>query len=127
MPMQIFRQIGRFGVVGAVATGVHLVVGLGLHHGAGLVPFWANLVAFCCALGVSFLGQTRLTFPDATADGGAFLRFAGVALTGLALNQVLVWLVTSAFGGPYWLALTIIFATVPWITFALLKFWALRH
>ena len=106
---------------------MHVVLGLTLHNGFGMAPFWANLVAFCCALGVSFIGQTRLTFPDATADGHAFLRFVSVALTGLALNQTMVWVVTSALDGPYWLALAIIVLTVPWITFALLKFWALRH
>ncbi len=125
--MRIFGQISRFGFVGLAATGVHVVMGLTLHHGLGLGAFWANFLAFCCALGVSFIGQTRLTFPDATADGHAFLRFATVALTGLALNQGLVWVVASALGGPYWLALTIIVMTVPWITFALLKFWALRR
>ncbi|HUF87690.1 MAG TPA: GtrA family protein [Thermohalobaculum sp.] len=125
--MQLLKQISRFGLVGVVATAVHVAVGLGLHNGLGMAPLWANLIAFGCALGVSFLGQTRLTFPDAQAGGGAFLRFATVAVSGLGLNQAVVWVVTSAFGGPYWLALAIIVATVPWITFALLKFWALRH
>lgn len=91
-----------------------------------MVPFWANLVAFSSAVGVSFLGQTRLTFPNATADSAAFARFASVAITGLALNQAIVWIVTSAFHGPYWLALAIIVSTVPGLTFVLLKFWALR-
>ena len=125
--MQLLRQISRFGFVGVLATATHVGVGMGLHRGVDMAPLWANLVAFCCALGVSFLGQTRLTFPGAAADGGAFLRFTTVAITGLALNQAIVWVVTSALGGPYWLALAIIVATVPWITFGLLKFWALRH
>lgn len=125
--MQLFRQLSRFGVVGIVATVTHVAVGLGLHEGLGVTPLWANLVAFLTALGVSFLGQTRLTFPDATADGGAFLRFTTVAVTGLGLNQAIVWGVTGALGGPYWVALAVIVATVPWLTFALLKFWALRR
>lgn len=125
--MQLLGQISRFGFVGIAATMVHVGVGLSLHNGAGVVAFWANLVAFCCALGVSFIGQTRLTFPQASTDGGAFLRFASVAVTGLGLNQAIVWVAVSLLGGPYWLALIVIIATVPWITFALLKFWALRH
>ena len=125
--MQTLRQISRFGFVGIVATAVHVGVGLGLHEGAGLRPLWANLVAFGCALGVSFLGQTRLTFPDSTADGGAFVRFAVVAVSGLGLNQSIVWLVTSVFARPYWLALVIVIFTVPGITFLLLKFWALKR
>ena len=124
---QLVAQLSRFGFVGVLATVVHVVLGLSLHNGLGMAAFWANLLAFCCALGVSFVGQTRLTFPHATADAGAFLRFVTVALTGLALNQAIVWVVTSALERPYWLALAIIVLTVPWITFALLKFWALRH
>lgn len=125
--MKRLDQIARFGFVGVLATAVHVAVGMGLNAGAGVAPFWANLVAFCCALGVSFLGQTRLTFPGASAGRGAFARFSVVAVTGLGLNQAIVWLVTSVFGSPYWLALAIIIATVPWATFLLLKFWALRH
>jgi putative flippase GtrA len=125
--MTTLRQLSRFGVVGIIATAVHVTVGLGLHNGLGMRPLWANLIAFCCALMVSFLGQTRLTFPDATADGGAFVRFTTVAVTGLSLNQIIVWLVTSLFAGPYWLALIIIICTVPGLTFLLLKFWALRR
>lgn len=124
--MQLSQQLARFGVVGLLTTVVHVTVGLALHHGIGMAPFWANLVAFACAITASFVGQSRLTFPDATADGGAFLRFTVVALTGLALNQAIVWVVVSAFGGPYWLALAIIVGTVPWISFALLRFWALK-
>ena len=125
--MQSLKQISRFGFVGVLATVVHVSVGLGMHDGAGMPALWANLIAFCCALGVSFFGQTRLTFPDSTADGGAFARFAVVAVSGLGLNQLIVWVVTSLFGSPYWLALVIIIFTVPGCTFLLLKFWALRR
>ncbi len=125
--MTALRQLSRFGFVGILATVVHVGVGLGLHEGGGMRPLWANLIAFGCALGVSFFGQTRLTFPDSTADGSAFVRFAVVAVSGLALNQTIVWVVTSVFASPYWLALVIIIFTVPGITFLLLKFWALRR
>jgi len=124
--MKLFRQIGWFGAVGLTATAVHVSVGLALNKGLGLTPFWANLVAFCCALGVSFTGQTRFTFPGSAAEG-AFVRFTLVALLGLGLNQSLVWLISSVLGAPYEVALAIIVFTVPGVTFLLLKFWALRR
>ena len=125
--MAALRQLSRFGFVGILATATHVGVGLGLHEGADMRPLWANLTAFGCALGVSFFGQTRLTFPDSTADGGAFVRFAVVAVSGLGLNQLIVWMVTSVFASSYWLALAIIVSTVPGLTFLFLKFWALRR
>ncbi|MDH3666688.1 MAG: GtrA family protein [Paracoccaceae bacterium] len=121
------KQISSFGVVGLIATAVHVVVGLGLHDGIGLAPLVANFFGFCAALCVSFFGQTRFTFPAATANLTAFIRFASVALSGLALNQLIVWVMTSLLGQPYWLALIIILSTVPVVTFMLLKFWALRR
>jgi putative flippase GtrA len=126
-PMVALRQLSRFGFVGILATAVHAAVGLGLNEGVGLHAFWANLIAFCCALGVSFFGQTRLTFPDSTAGGVAFSRFVVVTLVGLVLNQIIVWVATSLFDIPYWLSLPIIFCTVPVVTFMLLKFWALKR
>lgn len=125
--MMALKQLSRFGFVGLIATAVHTTVGLGLEYSAEMQPFWANLIAFCCALGVSFFGQTRLTFPNSAADGVAFSRFAIVALAGLALNQIIVWVATSHFDIPYWLSLPIIFCTVPVVTFFLLKFWALKR
>ncbi len=121
------KQLSSFGVIGLIATAVHVIVGLGLHNGLGIAPLVANFFGFCCALCVSFFGQTRFTFPAATADLSAFVRFASVALTGLGLNQLIVWIVTSPLGQPYWLALIIILSTVPVVTFMLLKFWALRR
>ena len=125
--MQALKQLSRFGFVGVLATAVHVGVGLGLHEGIGMLPFWANIIAFACALCVSFYGQTRLTVPESTADRGAFMRFSVVAVSGLGLNQLIVWLMTSVFTYPYWLALVVIIFTVPVATFLLLKFWALRH
>lgn len=125
--MFLLKQLSRFGFVGVIATAVHALIGLGLHNGLGISPLVANFFGFGCALCVSFFGQTRLTFPAATADTRAFARFATVAVTGLAFNQLIVWIVTGLLVQPYWLALCIILATVPWITFLLLKFWALRH
>lgn len=123
----IVSRVWRFGVVGVIATVVHVTVGMGLHHGAGASPLWANGVAFCVAVVVSFLGQTRLTFPESTADSAAFLRFFAVALFGFGLNQLIVWLVTEPFGGPYWVGLAIVVASVPVVTFTALRYWALRH
>jgi putative flippase GtrA len=125
--MASLKQISRFGFVGILATATQVSVGLGLNKMLGLAPLVAHPIAFCCALCVSFLGQTRLTFPSATADKSAFVRFTAVALLGLSLNQLIVWIVTSLMARPYEIAMAITIATVPFVTFLLLKFWALRR
>lgn len=119
-------RIWRFGLVGFVATLVHAGVGMGLHHGAGMSPLWANFFAFTAAVVVSFVGQSRLTFPEATADRRAFGRFVCVALFGLGLNQVIVGIVTGPFGQPYWVGLALVVTTVPVATYNLMRLWAFR-
>ena len=59
--MLILEQLSRFGFVGVMATAVHVGVGLGLNEFAGFPPLWANLIAFGCALGVSFFGMIWTT------------------------------------------------------------------
>lgn len=118
-------RIMRFGAVGIAATAVHTVIGLGLHYGLGMAAFWANVIAFSCAVVVSFTGQTRLAFPEAEANRAAFAKFIVVAVTGLLMNQLIVWIFASQ-GWPYWLALCVIYVTVPAGTFVALRFWALR-
>ena len=119
-------RLWRFGLVGLLATAVHVGVGLGLHHGAGLSPLWANGAAFSVAVGVNFAGQARLTFPEAAAGARALLRFVAAALAGFALNQLIVGAVTGPLGGSYWVALVIVLASVPALSFCAMRFWAFR-
>ena len=121
-------RIWRFGVVGFLSTIVHVGVGMGLHHGVGMSPLWSNGLAFTAAVIFSFYGQSRVTFPEATADGSAFLRFFAVACVGFALNQIIVWVVTGPlFEQPYWVGLAIVVTTVPVATFNMMRFWAFRR
>ena len=120
-------RVWRFGVIGGISTFIHISIGMGMHHGLGATPLWSNAVAFICALMWSFWGHSRVTFPEGPSDGSAFVRFATVALMGLALNQIIVWIVTGLLGGPYWLGLAIVVTTVPVVTFGCLRYWAFRH
>ena len=124
--MRLILQFSRFATVGLLSTAAHVATGLTAHHGLGMVPFNANLLAFAVALCVSFLGQTALAFPGARRSPKSFSRFSVVAVTGLLLNQAIVIAVTGWIGAPYWAALALIVATVPPLTFIALKFWALR-
>ena len=119
-------RLGRFGLVGLIATAIHVGVGLGLHHAFAVPPLWANGVAFSVAVVANFAGQSRLTFPEAVAGGRAFLRFVIAALLAFLLNQLIVWAVTGPLGRPYWVALAIVLASVPVLSFCAMRFWAFR-
>ncbi len=122
----LLRQIATFGAAGVIATLVHVVIGVSLNRLAGLPPFTANLIAFPAATCVTLLSNSRLTFKGHGGGAQSFAKGLATVLFGLALNQIIVVIVADMLGYPYEIALIVIIATVPAVTFLLFKFWAFR-
>ena len=122
----LIRQIATFGVAGVIATLVHVIIGVTLNRFVGLTPFTANLIAFPLATCVTLFGNSQLTFRGYGGGARSLLKALATVLFGLALNQILVEIVTAHLGYSYEVALIVIIATVPAATFLLFKFWAFR-
>jgi putative flippase GtrA len=124
-------QLGRFGVVGGLATLIHALafaVALEILHARPLI---ANLVGFALALCLSFVGHLRWTFraelsgrrPDLPR---MFFRFALVALTGLLLNSLIVFVVVEQLALDYRFAMLLMVTVVPLFLFWQSKRFAFR-
>ncbi|MGA0607959.1 GtrA family protein [Phenylobacterium sp. VNQ135] len=120
----IVRQAAVFAAVGAAATGTHVAAALAFRHLAGLDPLTANLLAYLCAVGVSYLGNARLTFGRPALHGGQFLRFLVVSLFGLGVTQGLTWLLVEQAGWPFAAGLAVVAVVTPAATFTASKLWA---
>ncbi|WP_280567464.1 GtrA family protein [Chromohalobacter sp. 296-RDG] len=111
----------RFGLVGVMATGAHLLVaGVLLGLWPNMSEFVANIVAFLVAFQISLIGHRRLTF----RRRGRARRFFLVAASGFILNNgVLATLlaVTPLHG---FIAVAIATLTVPVLTYLASRFWA---
>lgn len=118
----LFRQASRFAVVGGLATVTHLAVALAANSLLKLPPLTANLAGYVCAVLVSYFGNARWSF-EKTRDWGQFARFILMSLAGLALNQAITWVATGPLGLPFWLALGIVVAVVPIVTFVVARIW----
>jgi putative flippase GtrA len=119
----VVRQFGRFVAVGAAATATHVGVAMALVE-SGTVGFSvANIVAFCVALVVSYLGNHGWTFAAVGAHARRFPRFAVVAVMGLALNQLIVFLTVGLAGWNYRIALAVVVLVVPGLSFAVNRRW----
>lgn len=123
-----FVQGLKFGTVGAAATGVHVVAFILWIELAGLAPIWANVAAFCVAVTVAFTGHFSWTFshhagPDKPGLHGTFAKFVVVALAGLAMNSLCVYLIVDALSLSYIFAAVLMSTVVPACVFALSKFW----
>jgi putative flippase GtrA len=119
-------QVPLFVVVGGAATLTHVTAALLARELAGLSPLGANLVGYGCAVGVSYLGNARLTFGRRALHGPQFLRFLVVSLAGLGVTQALTWLLTQRLGWPFWAALGVVGVATPAFTFTLSRVWAFR-
>ena len=121
--MKRLPQPGRFALVGAVATAVHLIVASTAII-AGLAPLWANPLAFSVAFAFSYSGHKGWTF--AATDGAArwtLPRFFAVALAGLAVQQAALALFL-AIGAPEIAALAVAVLGAAGLTYLLSRDWA---
>ncbi len=124
MAVELLRLV-KFGALGAVATGVHMAVAVGLTTLLAMNPYLANLVAFLLAFLVSYAGHYYVTFAG-LADRflGPIRAFFVIAALGfLANNGLLLWLLGRHFLGESQ-ALIIAALIVPAISFLAARFWA---
>jgi putative flippase GtrA len=124
--MKLVREINCFVLVGLAATACNYGVALLAHQLMGLGPYAANTVGYGLAVGISYLGNSLLTFRRPVMHGPQFVRFALISLTGFAINQATVFVFAKVMGWPYWLALGPVVVIVPACTFVMSKFWAFR-
>lgn len=120
-------QIIKFGLIGALATGVHMLIGLVL-IGSGCTPLIANALAFGTAFLTSFIGHLGFSFADRDTDlATAAWRFACVAVAGFLVNESLLIVVLehSDIKGIWALCLSTFCAAL--LTFNLSKYWAFRR
>ena len=114
----------RFGLVGALATGTHLVIVALLALLTTVEPLAANTAGFLVAFTVSGFGHARYTFRLNHARKTALAKWFIVSLAGLvASNMVLAWLLSSLTTPDIWLRLAAI-AVVPATSYLAARLWA---
>lgn len=116
-------QLLRFGQIGLLATGLHVMIALAAAEFLRFTDQMANLTGFAAAVTFSFVGHTRLTFAHERVEMTYFPRFLVTAVIGLLGSAFVTYLVGTVFGQHFWVAMVAVAATVPVLTFVLLKGW----
>lgn len=121
---QVFRHFLRFGLVGALATVIHLVVALLLvSRVQNLNILYANITAFVVASIFSFAGNYYWVFKSSKNIISSVCRFFAIAGAAFAFNMgVLVWLVAIE-GVTSFAAIVLSAAVIPFITFLINRLW----
>lgn len=120
------RQIVLFGLVGVLATAVHFAVALTLNAPLRVGAMASNLVGYLCAFGVSYLGNSVMTFRRPALVGRQLCRFVVSSLAALCLNQAIVFAGVKLAHYPLDVALIPAVLVVPTAAFILSKFWVFR-
>ena len=123
----VVREINLFAVVGFTATAINYVAALAAQHLLGLAAMPAGVAGYAAAVGISYFGNSLLTFRRPAMHGPQFARFAAISLVGLAINLGLVFFGSHVMGWPLWQALIPVVLIVPVSTFVMAKFWAFRE
>ncbi len=117
----------RFGVVGLLATGVHVAVFIALTDGLGLDATLATLPAFLTALAVSYLANHSWTFGARGGHRRSFGRYVVVALVGAGLNMAIMRTATAGLGWHKNWGLLAVLAIVPAVSYLGNRYWSFRR
>ncbi len=123
----LMREFPAFVVVGVLATICNYGGALSAQRLLHLGPLSAGVAGYLAAVGVSYFGNSLLTFRRPALHGPQFARFMTISLAGLGLNLGLVFVDAHLLGWELWQAEIPVVLIVPVATFLMSKFWAFRH
>ena len=116
----------RFGLVGLLATAVHLAVASAALF-LGIEVMLSNAIGFCTALLVSIFGHHRVSFPGQTSFWRGSRRFIPAAIAGFLANNLVLGSLVAATGNSHaWAKLAIAILVIPLATFGYAYFFAYR-
>ena len=94
-------RLVRFGLVGAVATGIQYLILIVLVRESGMWPALASAIGFVASSSGNYLLNYRFTFRSGQPHGPAAAKFVTLAAVGLVINFVLMQVLGAA--GVYYL------------------------
>lgn len=127
MNRALFFQLMRFGIIGSIAAAVHFTIVVMLVETEGLKPLYANAVAFLFSFQIGYSGHRYWTFRGTqTQHRTAISKLLLLQSCNFAANEGLFYFFMTFFHLPYPLALLLVLATLPIITFTVSKMWVFR-
>lgn len=119
----MLAQLGRFGIVGILATILHLLAAYLANQIFELPPQLANFIGFLVAFFFSFIGHLRFTFSASGATSFYFPRFIGLSCMTLLLSSLIVYVTDEHLNWPFLASIVAVGFAVPLISFVVSKYW----
>ncbi len=100
----MLKQFMRFAGVGGIATGLMYVLLIAQVESLAVPAVIASAVAYSLSAVFNYIANYHFTFSSQAPHQRALPRFALVAAAGLALNTLIMYLLTSVVSAHYLLA-----------------------
>lgn len=132
--VKVVGQYIKFGLIGVLATVVHIGLFITLIEWFQMWEILANLIAYCTAVVVSFLGNSLWTFKaqryarekTVSVFRSQLIRFWITSLVGLLLNTIIIFVVIDIWQSPYYYAVALMVTLTPILIFVISKLWVFR-
>ena len=122
---KVLRQLFVFGVIGVLATVTHYVVAISAHEALLINIYTANLLGYCVAVFVSYVGHGKLTFQVALSHM-VFLRFVAVSVSAFLSSEFILVALEQYLNFPHRISMLVVVAIIPVLSFLFNKFWVYR-
>ena len=116
----LFRS-AKFATIGIGATAIHVASALMFNSIAKFSALQSNFLAFLVASAFTYCGNYFWTFARAGAVSSTLTRFIYLSLSCFAVNQSIVYSVTSVMQLPLWVAMIPVVALIPAFSFWISK------
>lgn len=120
-------RFSKFGLVGVLATLVHVAVFLLLVQSRAASPLQASVPAFAAALALSYTFNRSWTFSATGRHRRQLPRYASIAGLGLSMNLLIMYVVVDVLKWAYGAALALVVLSVPLATYFLNRRWTFRE
>lgn len=111
-------QFIRFCAVGGSGVVVDFAVTYAAKEWLRLNKYVANSLGFLCASTSNYVLNRLWTFHNDSPDiAGQYLRFLGIALVGLAINNAVIWMLHGRLGRNFYLSKLAAIGTVTFWNF----------
>lgn len=122
----LVKQLTQFGLVGVTAAAVNYAIVVYIVSHFSWHPLEANVLAFCVAFQVSYFGHRRFTFSGtSTVHKEAYTKLLAWQVCNLGITELFFYALLLSHL-PYQIALLIVLATMPIVTFTVSRFWIFK-
>ena len=120
------NTVFKFGLVGLFSTLTYYFTAIYLREVLfGLTVNVTNLLAYCIAMIVSYVGHYFWTYKAQSNHGVTITKYIISALLGSALNSAIIYICMRSFM-PYKLAMVVAIVLVPAVAYVINKKWVFR-